>query len=130
MVSEPLVSEPARDVDHSVPPRGMESSTTGWLQEQASQARKAGAHTFSIWAPERNRRRTPLHALRRRLTRRFESLSHTEKDQPEMHNINLLATTARLWTVPQPCNLGPIGYREFESSASANIAPADSLSVC
>ena len=29
MVSEPLFSEPARDVDHSVPPRGMESSTTG-----------------------------------------------------------------------------------------------------
>ena len=29
MVSEPLFSEPARDVDHSVPPSWMESSTTG-----------------------------------------------------------------------------------------------------
>ena len=61
---------------------------------------------------------------------RFESLSHTEKDQPETHNISDLATAACLSTLPQPCNFYPFRYREFESSPSAKNAYADSLSVC
>ena len=46
-----------------------------------------------------------------------------------MIDINDLARAPFSSTLPQPCNFGPIGYREFESSPSANMPYADSLSV-
>lgn len=38
---------------------------------------------------------------------------------PETLNIKDLVATCRLPTQPQPCNLGPIRYREFESTPCA-----------
>jgi hypothetical protein len=60
--------------------------------------------------------------------RRFESFSGYREEEVEVRNFNYLASPACLATLPLPCNLGPIGYREFESSPSANTPSGESLS--
>ena len=73
MMAEPLLGEPARDVEHFAPQAiaRRERSTPGLAAAAVSRR--------EVWAPERNRRRTPLHAVRAWLTRRFRSLSATQK---------------------------------------------------
>jgi hypothetical protein len=75
----------------------------------ASMPSCAVAHQFSrgrsfeteVWAPKRNRRRTPLHPVQGRLTRRFESLSHTERNR-EKRAISSLRKAGTL----MDCSLG------------------------
>ena len=54
----------------------------------------------------------------------FESLSHTERSSAQNLQYQLVSDNVSLAdisvAVPIPANLGPIRYREFESSTSAN----------
>jgi hypothetical protein len=124
VMSELLLGEPARDVEHFGP------QAIAWKDNSTPILAATAVSRCEVWAPERNRRRTPLLAVPRAAHEAFRISLAYQDDQTETRNINWLATASCSSTLPQPSSFGPGGYREFESSPSANTAYADSLSVC